>query len=51
MKRKKKRTTPEELEWRARSEARIKQLRELVARGEAELAERRKREAAAGPSS
>ncbi len=43
MKRKRMRMTPEErAEWWAQREARIRKLRELVARGEAELAEKRR---------
>lgn len=45
MKKRKKRSPEERAEWWAQREARIQKLRELEARGWAELAERRAREA------
>jgi hypothetical protein len=51
MARKRKKRTPEEIaqerEWRAQSDANLRQLRELVDRGRAELEERRRRKATA----
>jgi hypothetical protein len=51
MARKRKKMTPEEIaqerEWRVQSDANLRQLRELVDRGWAEIEERRRREAAA----
>lgn len=41
MKRKKRKKDPDEQRWEAESEARLQRLRELVARGLAELEQRR----------
>ena len=41
MKKKRKKKDPEEARWEAESEARLQRLRELVARGMAELEQRR----------